>query len=210
MAQPFPQLPQQAQEQRRVRQAVVTFQSCQDPGRAHSFPLVPQPLDPSDGSHSFAHFGTEATMDLLERAGRKLDFRPEDLLAWTADQAMEKPPATRKGDHPQSPFCHCGLESAPQLDCLQTLCNYLEQMVKDQLRRGKPILLHVQRKVVEMPRTEPLEEDGLNNMGEPRRSQSSAHHGGAAATSSCRQLPFSSGPAGRAQKLQKQSPGDLR
>eukprot|EP00438_Fugacium_kawagutii_P031087 Skav204629 [mRNA] locus=scaffold1712:300378:302282:- [translate_table: standard] len=153
----------------------------------------------------------EATMDLLERAGQKLDFRPEDLLAWTADQAIEKPPATRKGEHPQSQFCHCGLETVPPLDCLQTLCNHLEQMVKDQLRKGRPILLHVQRKVVGMPRTEPLEEDHLN-MGKPRRSESAAYkaHGGAAAASSCSQLPCSSGPAGRAQKLQKQSPGDLR
>ena len=62
--------PEAPRPERQVRRAVATFQTCADLGRAHSFPLPFQPLD---------EFSMEATTDLLERAGQKLDFQPEDF-----------------------------------------------------------------------------------------------------------------------------------
>ena len=175
--------PEAPRPERQVRRAVATFQTCADLGRAHSFPLPFQPLD---------EFSMEATMDLLERAGQKLDFQPEDLVAWAVDQPET---ATSKG--PQK-FCHCGL-STPQGECFQALCQHLGQMVADQRRKGQLILLHVQRKAAGWREDLPVNEPS------------------AAARLVTASSPIAKGYASsselappRVQKLQKQSPGDLR
>ena len=173
--------PSQAPE-RQVRRAVATFRTCADLGRAHSFPLLSQPLD---------DFSMEATMDLLERVGQKLDFQPEDLVAWAVDQ----PETFAKAKGPQ--FCYCGL-STPQEECFQTLCQHLGQMVADQRRKGQPIVVHVQRKAAgcrgDLPVNEPSAAAWLVTASSPI---SKGYASGELA-------------APRVQKLQKQSPGDLR
>ena len=184
MAHPF-HPPEAPRPERQVRRAVATFQTCADLGRAHSFPL-PLPLD---------EFSIEATMDLLERAGQKLDFQPEDLVAWAVDQPET---ATSKGPQTPKKFCHCGL-STPQEECFQALCQHLGQMVADQRRKGQLILLHVQRKAAEWREDLPVNEPS------------------AAARLLTASSPIAKGYASsselappRVQKLQKQSPGDLR
>lgn len=182
MAHPFH--PPEARPERQVRRAVATFQTCADLGRAHSFPLPFQPLD---------EFSMEATMDLLERAGQKLDFQPEDLVAWAVDQ-----PETFAKSGPQK-FCHCGL-STPREECFQALCQHLGQMVADQRRKGQLILLHVQRKAAgwreDLPVNEPSAAARLLTASSPIAK-------GYASSSELAAPP-------RVQKLQKQSPGDLR
>ena len=179
--------PSEARMERQVRRAVATFQTCADLGRAHSFPLPLQPLD---------EFSMETTMDLLERAGQKLDFQPEDLVAW-----VDQPETFAKVKGPQQ-FCHCGL-STPQEECFQALCQYLGQMVADQRRKGQPILLHVRRKAAgcreDLPFNEPSAAAGLVTASSPITKSLSGY-----ASSSELAAPV------RVQKLQKQAPRDLR
>eukprot|EP00435_Cladocopium_sp_Y103_P073384 s737_g43.t1 len=185
MADPLHPPSEAPQSERQVRRAVATFQTCADLGRAHSFPLPFQPLD---------EFSMRATMDLLERAGQKLDFQAEDLVAWAVDQ----PETFAKAKDPQQ-FCHCGL-STPQAECFQALCRYLGQMVADQRRKGQPILLHVQRKAAGCREDLPFNEPSAAARLVPASSPITKGY----ASSS------EAGPPGRVQKLQKQSPGDLR
>ena len=181
-----PTQPQLGEVERPVKRPVATFRTCADLGKAHSFPL------PTD----FSTEDTEATIDLLERAGQKLAFRPADLVAWSVDQSTGKT---------AQQFCKCG-GSSPQADCLKALGHHLHQMVADQQRKGQPILLHIKQKsqwFMEDPSLKDLKDSNpsetLSKATPPAPPAPPAPHAYSHATHSAVE-----------QKMQKQSPKDLR